>query len=59
MYSYSWNFRVKYYKNFGGEIYNNFKEYVENISGCGNIVKIYENLRPFEKPLRKFASNIG
>ncbi len=38
-YNYSWNFRVKYYKNFGDEIGNNFKEHVENIPGYGNIVK--------------------
>ncbi len=42
MYNYSWNFCVKYYENFGGEICNNFKEHIENISGYRNIVK---NLR--------------
>ncbi len=41
MYNYSWNFLVKYYKNFEGEICNNFKEH-ENVSGYGNVVK---NLR--------------
>ncbi len=47
-----------YYKNFEGEICNNFKEHVENISRYGNIVK---NLRKktFEKRLGKFAANIG
>ncbi len=55
--NYLWNFRVKYYKNFWGEICNNFKEHVQNISAYGNIVK---NLRKFfEKLLGKFDANIG
>ncbi len=42
-----------------GKICNNFWEYVENISRYGNTIKIYENLRPFEKLLGKFAAYIG
>ncbi len=44
MYNCSWNFRVKYYKNFVGEIGHNFKEHVENISGYGSNVKHLEDL---------------
>ncbi len=47
-----------YYKSFVGEICNNFKEHVE-ISGYGNIVKIFKNLKRFQKLLGKFAANIG
>ncbi len=58
MYTYSWNFRVKYYKNVGGEICNNFKEHVENISGYGNIVKNLRKFRTFGKTFKKIAANI-
>ncbi len=44
MYNYLWNFLGKYYKNFGGEICNNFKEHFENISDYGNV----KNLRKFK-----------
>ncbi len=38
-------FSSKYYKNFGGEICNNFKEHnVENISGYGNIIKNFTKI---------------
>ncbi len=57
MNNYSWNFCLKYYKNFGNEICNYFKEHVENISGYGNTVKIYKNFKPFEKYLGKLAAN--
>ncbi len=39
-----------------GEICNDFKEHVENISDCGSIIK---NLRPFEELLEKFAASMG
>ncbi len=58
MYNYFWNFHVKYYKTFGGEICNNFKEHVKNISGYGNIVKNLQKFNTFWKLLGKFAANI-
>ncbi len=55
MYNYSWNSCVKYYKNFGGEISNNFKEHVENISGHENIVKNLQKFKTFWKTFGKIC----
>ncbi len=55
-YNYSWNFPVKYYKNFGVEICDNFKEHVENISGYGNIVKNLRKFKTLWKAFRKIGS---
>ncbi len=53
--NYSWNFLVKLYKNFGGEICNNFKEHVKNILGYGNIVKNLQKFKTFWKTFRKIV----
>ncbi len=55
MYNHSWNFRVKYYKNFGGEVCNNFKERVEKISGYGNIIKNLRKFKTFWKTFKKIC----
>ncbi len=53
MYSYLWNFRVKYSENFESEICTKFTENFENILGklWGRFSK---NIRKFRKKLTKF-----
>ncbi len=59
MYNYSWNFHVKYYKNFGVKFVIISKNMLRIFQVMEIYKKIYKNLRPFEKLLGKFFAIFG